>query len=186
MKVFKIGAAIAAVTVAGLMISAQSGTEQTGKASYDIAAEGTNIGDMAPDFEQMMPDGSTMKLSDLRGQLVLIDFWASWCGPCRRENPNVVKAYQEYKDKKYKNGNGFTVFSVSLDQDKGRWIKAIETDKLDWEYHVSDLQGWSNAAAAKYGVRSIPASFLVDGDGRIIAKNLRGATLEATLSKLIK
>jgi thiol-disulfide isomerase/thioredoxin len=113
---------------------------------------------------------------------VLVDFWASWCGPCRGENPNVVKAYNKYKDK----GKGFTVFSVSLDDDKDRWVKAIAADGLAWPNHVSDLQKWNNAAAAAYGVQSIPASFLLDPSGKIIGKNLRGPALEAKLAEVLK
>ena len=103
-------------------------------------------GKEAPDFEEALADGSKMKLSDLRGKVVLLDFWASWCGPCRRENPNVVKLYEQYKDQ------GFTVMSVSLDKDKQRWLDAIEKDNLSWPNHVSDLKYWSSAAAKLYGV----------------------------------
>jgi thiol-disulfide isomerase/thioredoxin len=113
---------------------------------------------------------------------VLVDFWASWCGPCRQENPNVVKAYNQFKDK----GKGFTVFSVSLDEDKDRWTKAIAADGLLWPNHVSDLQKWNNVAAAAYGVQAIPQSFLLDPQGKIIAKNLRGAELVAKLNEVLK
>jgi thiol-disulfide isomerase/thioredoxin len=110
---------------------------------------------------------------------VLIDFWASWCGPCRRENPTVVRAYQKYKDK------GFEIFSVSLDSDKTRWTQAIAQDGLVWPNHVSDLAGWRNAAAGAYGVSSIPATFLLDRNGNIVGTNLRGPALEARLSELL-
>lgn len=138
----------------------------------------TSIGATAPELAFPNPDGTIMKLSDLRGKVVLIDFWASWCGPCRRENPNVVSVYNKYKDK------GFEIYSVSLDRDKNSWIKAIETDNLVWKNHVSDLKYWSSDAAKLYGVNSIPATFLIDKDGKIIGKNLRGEQLSNALKKI--
>ncbi|HHT52772.1 MAG TPA: TlpA family protein disulfide reductase [Bacteroidales bacterium] len=139
----------------------------------------TNIGSMAPDLAFPDPDGKIIKLSDLRGKVVLLDFWAAWCRPCRMENPNVVKAYHQYKDK------GFDVYSVSLDRDKNAWLKAIQDDGLVWPSHVSDLKHWSSEAAAIYGVRSIPATFLIGKDGRIVAKNLRGDALVNALKQLL-
>jgi thiol-disulfide isomerase/thioredoxin len=138
------------------------------------------VGDDAPDIVLQNADGKTMKLSDLRGKVVLIDFWASWCGPCRRENPNVVKVYEQYKSK------GFDIYSVSLDNSKDRWIEAIAKDNLGWPSHVSDLKGWQSAGAALYKVRGIPATFLVDQKGKIIAKNLRGPYLEQKLEELFR
>jgi len=139
------------------------------------------IGKTAPDFVQNDVNGNPLTLSSLRGKYVLVDFWASWCKPCRAENPNVVKSYTAYKEK------SFTVLGVSLDQPgkKDDWVKAIEDDGLTWN-HVSDLKFWDNAIAQQYGIRSIPANLLLDPNGKIIAKNLRGEDLEKTLAEMIK
>ena len=141
----------------------------------------TAQGTMAPEINLPTPQGPKLALSSLRGKYVLIDFWASWCGPCRQENPNVVKAYNQFKDK----GKGFTIYSVSLDQDKAKWEKAIASDGLTW-HHVSDLASWNSVAGAAYGVKAIPQSFLLDPQGRIIAKNLRGEALAAKLAEVLK
>ncbi|WP_426059249.1 redoxin domain-containing protein [Hymenobacter sp. B1770] len=139
----------------------------------------TAAGALAPEINLPKPEGGTLALSSLRGKYVLLDFWASWCGPCRQENPNVVKAYNQFKNK------GFTIYSVSLDQDKGKWEKAIAADGLTW-HHVSDLAGWNSVGGAAYGVKSIPASYLIDPAGKIIAKNLRGEALAAKLAEVLK
>lgn len=140
----------------------------------------SQVGAMSEDFEQETPEGKKVKLSDFRGKYVLLDFWASWCGPCRDENPNIVAAYEKYKDK------GFTVLGVSLDRPGKRndWLKAIETDKLFWT-QLSDLKGWENAVAQKYGIVSIPASFLIDPQGKIIGRDLRGPDLHSKLEELL-
>jgi peroxiredoxin len=139
----------------------------------------TSIGQQAPDFTMNDTTGTPVSLSSFRGKYVLVDFWASWCGPCREENPNVVKAYNEYK------GKDFTILGVSLDKTKDAWEKAIKDDHLTWN-HVSDLQYWDNAAAKLYGVQAIPANFLIDPSGKIIAKNLRGDKLDKELAQVLK
>lgn len=147
---------------------------------------GTAVGDEAPEITMAGFDGKEVKLSSLRGKLVLIDFWASWCGPCRRENPNVVGAFDKYQRAKFKTAKGFDIFSVSLDQNKDAWKQAVEKDGLSWKNHVSDLKGWQNGAAAVYGVTSIPMSFLVDEKGIIVARNLRGLELHKQLDMHVK
>lgn len=136
------------------------------------------VGAMAIDFMQNDVNGKPVKLSDFRGKYVLLDFWASWCAPCRSENPNVVKAYQAYKDK------NFTILSVSLDKEKEDWLKAIADDGLTWT-HVSDLKGWKNAASTQYGVKGIPANFLIDPQGKIVATDLREEELDKKLKELL-
>lgn len=144
-----------------------------------VAALEPEVGDEAPDIVLSNVEGKSVKLSDLRGKTVLIDFWASWCGPCRRENPNVVRVYKQYKDK------GFDIYSVSLDNSKEKWVQAIAHDALEWPSHVSDLKGWQSAGAALYQVRGIPATFLLDSKGIIIGKNLRGQALESKLEEVL-
>lgn len=148
--------------------------------AHQDAANVLAPGKPAPDFEELLVDRkNTMKLSDLKGKVVLLDFWASWCGPCRKENPNVVNVYNKYKSK------GFTVMSVSLDDNLERWKQAIEADGLIWPNHVSDLKKWSSAAAQKYQVRGIPFTVLIDQEGNIYQTNLRGPQLEEAVKQLL-
>jgi len=137
----------------------------------------TAVGVVAPDFTMNDPEGKPIQLSSLRGKIVMIDFWASWCAPCRQENPNVVKLYQQYHEK------GFEIIGVSLDRTKADWVNAIQDDKLAW-IHVSDLQYWQNAAARLYSVNAVPQTYLLDKEGKIIAKGLRSGQLEAKLKEL--
>lgn len=163
------------------LLSDQVKNTQAGKAYADVLEKLKTIaiGAIAPDFTQNDSLGHPVKLSDFHGKYLLLDFWASWCGPCRRENPNVVKTYNEFKDK------NFTVLSVSLDNEDGRqaWLDAIKNDGLTWT-QVSDLQYWNNAAAQLYSIRSIPQNFLIDPDGKIIAKDLRGDALSSKLAEI--
>src|SRR5690606_27287514 len=133
------------------------------------ADKSIKLGSQAPDFQQPDVDGEPVKLSDFKGRYVLVDFWASWCGPCRAENPNLLEAYNNYKDK------GLNILAVSLDDNKGRaaWLKAIEDDGMPW-VQVADLKGWNNEAAVLYGVRAVPQNYLIDPSGTIIAINIKG------------
>jgi peroxiredoxin len=156
------------------------------KPSTDVQDKkvGTNVGDLAPELKFKDQNGKEVSLSSLRGKVVLIDFWASWCRPCRMENPNVVQAYNKFKGVKFKNAKGFEIYGVSLDKSQEGWVNAIKQDELNW-INVSDLGGWNSQAAALYGVNSIPVNFLIDANGVILAKGLRGANLHAELQKLV-
>ena len=143
------------------------------------ALEGVDVNAVAPDFTLQTPEGEDVALYDVKGKLKIIDFWASWCGPCRMENPNMVKLYAEFKDK------GLSVISVSLDEKKDKWVEAIKKDGLTW-LHLSDLKGWQGDVIKKYNIDAVPTIFVLDENNRIIAKNLRGEKLKAFVSERLK
>ena len=143
------------------------------------ALEGVDVNAIAPDFTLQTPEGEDVALYDVKGKWKIIDFWASWCGPCRMENPNMVKMYAEFKDK------GLSVISVSLDEKKDKWVEAIKKDGLTW-LHLSDLKGWQGDVIKKYNIDAVPTIFVLDENNRIIAKNLRGEKLNAFVSERLK
>ena len=148
------------------------------------SSQAQKVGSIASDITLTSPSGKQISLSSLRGKVVLVDFWASWCGPCRSENPNIVKCYKKYKSKKCAKGDGFEVFSISLDVKKERWLSAISTDKLSWQSHGCDFGGWNGGVVKSYGVHQIPTSFIIDKNGKILAVNLRGEDLGQFLAGL--
>jgi len=136
--------------------------------AFKSSPKGPREGDIAPEIRLPNPTGDTLRLSSLKGHMVLVHFWASWCAPCRAESKKIVKIYDAFKDKEYKTGTGLIVLYVSLDQDKNDWLKAIKQDGLSLQYNVSDLKRWQNIAAQSYKVTSVPNNFLIDGNGKII------------------
>ena len=153
-------------------------------ALFSANAQMPAVGTKATELNYKDPNGKEISLSSLKGNIVLIDFWASWCGPCRRNNPAVVALYNKYQGKKWVKGvKGFTVYSVSLDQNEANWKQAIKQDGLVWPYHVSDLKGWSSDGAAKYGIRSIPQTVLIDETGYVLAINPPHQLVEQLVNK---
>ncbi|MDX2442162.1 MAG: TlpA disulfide reductase family protein [Bacteroidales bacterium] len=148
------------------------------KKAEEMSGAGINQGDVPPEISLPTPDGETLSLSSTRGKVVLLDFWAAWCSPCRQENPNLVSNYNKYKDK------GFDIFQVSLDKDKASWVKGIEEDKLGAWKHVSDLKYWQSSVVPLYNIQSIPANYLLDKEGKVIGVNLRGPALGAKLEEV--
>ncbi len=174
-----------------LILTACNPKTPTSDTPYQVPPEiveipiGKIYGQRAAEIVLPDTDGNKIALSSLQGKLVLVDFWASWCTPCRKENPVLVSVYEKYKDTEFVNGKGFTIYSVSLDRSKEAWLKAIEEDQLSWPIQVCDMLGAKTEPAIVYGVQSIPSNFLLDRNGVIIGVNLRGEELELTISELL-
>ncbi|MFV0483685.1 MAG: TlpA family protein disulfide reductase [Bacteroidales bacterium] len=147
---------------------------------------GINIGDKAPEIREKSLSGNSINLSDYKGNYVLIDFWASWCGPCKQDRPRIVGVYNQFKDQTFIGGGNLKIFSVSLDKNQAAWSQGVQSMDMSWPGQVSDLQGWTSVWANVYGVRSIPCNFLVDQNGVIVAKNLKGDMLTSFLEKHVE
>jgi len=170
------------IAAVALLAASLSATAQ------DYTNQKIAVGQQAPEIEEQNPQGETLKLSEIsKDRIVFLDFWASWCPPCRHASPEVVALYNKYKDAKFRNAKkGFTIVSVSLDKQKEPWVEAVAQDGLLWPYHLSDLGGWRSQAAATYGVQSIPQSFLIGPDGKVIAKYSYGQHPDQDLEKLLR
>lgn len=187
MRIDKLIRIIPVVAIIGLGVYESAFTEEPAERVEIADDQILQIGKNVPDLVGRMPNGDTLKLSDLRGKVVLIDFWASWCAPCRQTMPMVVRNYEQFKDRNFKGGEtGFTVFSVSLDQNMTAWKRGIEVLDQNWPNHISDLRGWGSRHAAKYNVNSIPNAFLIDGEGKLIASNVHPGMLQNRLNELVE
>ena len=172
---------IFSVFAIGVLLSVFAFTNN-GKNEADEPKTGINIGDIAPEIALNNQDGKVTTLSSLRGKYVVVDFWASWCAPCRKMNPSLVNNYKKYATKKFENGEGLAIYSVSLDQEKAPWLAAIAADHLEWQDHVCEFSGWRSATASQFGIEYIPANLILDGKGKILARNLQDDELSKFLS----